>query len=346
MGRTPMGTRNDSSSPKVSLGAMKVWKMTHLEFSEIKMNSRRLLFAIFIVITALGVGCNKSRPSSNGPETFASPENAGQAIYAAAKAGDSNALIAIFGPEAKELILSGDPVQDKAGLDLFTSRYDEMHRWGKLVNGGMVLDVGAENYPFPFALLKNSSGQWYFDTASAKQEILARRIGGNELATVDVLNAMADAQTEYFSQTHDDSHVRQYAQKFISDEGKQNGLYWKPADENQPESPLGPLAAYASAEGYTGNTQAPQPFHGYFYRILTKQGERAHGGAREYVVNGAMTGGFAILAYPAEYGNSGVMSFLINQDGVVFESNLGETTTDAAKAITAFNPDDTWKPVE
>jgi hypothetical protein len=327
--------------------------MAHLRFVRImsarmKINSRNLLFVTLITISALGVGCNKSQQAQapSGPQTFASPEAAGQAIYTAAKAGDSNVVLAIFGPEAKELILSGDPVQDKAALDLFTSRYDEMHRWGKLVNGGMVLDVGAENYPFPFALLKNSSGQWYFDTGSAKQEILARRIGGNELSTVDTLNAMADAQAEYFSQTHGDSHVRQYAQKFISDDGKQNGLYWNPADENQPDSPLGPLAAYASAEGYTGNTQAPQPFHGYFYRILTKQGERAQGGAKEYVVNGAMTAGFAILAYPAEYGNSGVMSFLINQDGVVFEKNLGENTTDAAKAIPAFNPDDTWKPVE
>ncbi|HEY6302313.1 MAG TPA: DUF2950 domain-containing protein [Terriglobales bacterium] len=313
-----------------------------------KIKSRNLLFVSLITIIALAVGCNKSPQAQapSGPETFASPDNAGQAIYTAAKAGDGNVLITIFGPEAKELIFSGDAVQDKAGLDLFTSRYDEMHRWGKLANGGMVLDVGAENYPFPFALLKNSSGQWYFDTASAREEMLARRIGGNELATVDVLNAIADAQAEYFGQTHDDSHVRQYAQKFISDDGKQNGLYWKPSDENQPESPLGPLAAYASAEGYAGDRQAPQPFHGYFYRILTKQGERAHGGAKEYVVNGAMTRGFAILAYPADYGNSGVMSFFINQDGVVFQKNLGENTSDAAKAITAFNPDDGWKPVE
>jgi hypothetical protein len=329
--------------------------MTHLRvalirlaltgFVLMKINSRNL-FVTMIAITALSAGCNKSQLAPNGPQTFASPEAARQAIYAAAKSGDSNLVLAIFGPEAKELVTSGDPVQDKAALDLFTSRYDEMHRWGNLVNGGMVLDVGAENYPFPFALLKNSSGQWYFDTGSAKQEILARRIGGNELSTVDTLNAMADGQAEYFSQTHDDNHVRQYAQKFVSDDGKQNGLYWKTADENQPESPLGPLAAYASAEGYTGNTQTLQPFHGYFYRILTKQGERAHGGAKEYVVNGAMTGGFAILAYPADYGNSGVMSFLINQDGVVFEKNLGENPADVAKAITAFNPDDGWKPVE
>ncbi len=320
--------------------------MTRLRFAELNIYSRGLLFATLITFTALSVGCNKEQPSASGPQTFASPENAGQAIYAAAKSGDSNGLSAIFGPDAKELIFSGDPVQDKAGLDLFTSRYDEMHRWSKLANGGMVLDVGAENYPFPFALLKNSSGQWYFDSNSAKQEILARRIGGNELSTVEVLNAIADAQAEYFSQTHDDSHVRQYAQKFVSDEGKHNGLYWKPTDENQPESPLGPLAAYASAEGYSGSATAPQPFHGYLYRILTKQGEKAHGGAKDYIVNGVMTGGFAILAYPAEYGNSGVMSFFISQDGVVLEKNLGENTTDVAKAITAFNPDDGWKPVE
>jgi hypothetical protein len=300
------------------------------------------------------VGCNKSQPAPSAaaapasPETFASPESAGQAIYAAAKAGDSNGLITIFGPDAKELILSGDPVQDKAALDTFTTRYDEMHRWSKRGSGGLVLDVGAENYPFPFALLQNSSGQWYFDTASAKQEILARRIGGNELSTVETLNAMADAQAEYFRQTHDGSHVRQYALKFVSDDGKHNGLYWKPADEkNQPESPLGPLAAYASAEGYAGNGgQAPQPFRGYFYRILTKQGERAHGGAKDYIAKGALTGGFAILAYPAEYGNSGVMTFVITRDGAVFQTNLGENTADAAKAMTEFNPDDAWKPVE
>jgi Protein of unknown function (DUF2950) len=319
--------------------------MPRLRFAEMSINSRNLLFTTLMAIAATFVSCNKSQPT-NGPQSFASAENAGQAIYAAAKNGDSNGLVAIFGPEANELVFSGDPVQDKAGLDLFVSRYDQMHRWGKLANGGMVLDVGAENYPFPFALLKNSDGQWYFDSSTAKQEILARRIGGNELATVDALNAIADAQDEYFSQTHDNSQVRQYAQKFISADGKQNGLYWKPADENQPESPLGPLAAHASAEGYAGNTQPPQPFQGYFYRILTRQGEKAHGGAKEYIVKGAMTGGYAILAYPAEYGNSGVMSFLINQDSVVFESDLGENTMAAAKAINAFNPDGAWKPVE
>jgi Protein of unknown function (DUF2950) len=156
---------------------------------------------------------------------------------------------------------------------------------------------------------------------------------------------MADAQGEYFNEIHAGTKAQQYVQQFISDDGKQNGLYWKAA-ENQPESPLGPLAAYASAEGYSGKGQKPQPFHGYYYRILTKQGERAQGGARNYIVNGAMTGGFAILAYPAEYLNSGVMSFLVDQNGVAFQKDLGEKTTDVAESTTAFNPDDTWKPVE
>lgn len=222
-----------------------------------------------------------------------------------------------------------------------------MHRWGRLTNGGRVLNVGADNYPFPFPLVKNSSGQWYFDSSEAKDEILARRIGNNELQSIEVLNAMADAQADYFSQTHDGSNVHQYAQKFVSDEGKHNGLYWKPA-EGQPESPLGPLAADASTEGYGGGNaqQAPQPFHGYFYRMITKQGDHAHGGAKDFIAKAYMTAGFAILAYPADYRNSGVMSFLIDQDGVVFQKDLGEKSADLAKAITEFNPDDTWKLVE
>jgi hypothetical protein len=293
----------------------------------------------------LSEGCKKSAQASARPTAFSSQDEAGKAVYEAAKAGDTNTLLLLFGADAKDLLFSGDAVQDKAARDKFVVAYEQMHRWGKRKGGGLVLSIGAENYPFPFPLLKNPSGQWYFDSNSAKDEILARRIGDNELTTIDVLNTMADAQAEYFSETHDGSQVPQYAQKFISDEGKQNGLYWKPS-ENQPESPLGPLAAYASSEGYTGKAQRPQPFHGYFYRILTKQGDQAQGGARNYVVSGNMTGGFAILAYPAEYLNSGVMSFLINQDGVVFQKDLGERTSDVAEAIMASNPDDGWTPVE
>jgi hypothetical protein len=300
-----------------------------------------------VAIALCSVGCNRSQQSAvpAGPQTFASADVAGQTIYAAAKAGDTNALLSVFGAGAKELLLSGDPVQDKAALDAFSNNYDEMHRWGKLTQGGLVLDVGAENYPFPFALKMNSAGKWYFDTSSAKDEILARRIGGNELSTIEVLNAMKDAQAEYFSQLHDGSTAHAYAQKLVSDNGKQNGLYWK-AGDGQAESPLDALAAYASNEGYSSASQGQQPYHGYFFRVITKQGPQAQGGAKDYIVNGEMTGGFAILAYPAEYANSGVMSFVINQDGNVFEKDLGANTSEAAKTITSYDPDDTWSAVE
>jgi hypothetical protein len=306
---------------------------------------------LLAAIALISTGCSKSQPSTStegvsaGPQTFASADLAGQAIYVAAKAGDTNALLSIFGSAAKELLLSGDPVQDKAALDTFTRQYDEMHRWGKLTNGGLVLDVGAENYPFPFALKKNEAGQWYFDTSSARDEILARRIGGNELSTIDVLNAMGVAQAEYFSQPHDDAKSHKYAQKFVSDEGRQNGLYW-PVAEGVSGSPLGSLAEFAASEGYSSASQESLPYHGYYFRILTSQGPQAHGGAKNYIVDGTMTGGFAIFAYPAEYGNSGVTSFLINQDGIVLQKDLGDDTAAIAKTITSFNPDSTWTAVE
>ena len=319
--------------------------MTRLRVATIRNYLRCIAFLMLLAIIAPSVGCRKSERASPGPRMFSSAEDASKAIYDAAKASDSNTLLAIFGPDAKDLLISGDPVQDKVAQAKFTADYDQMHRWRKLKDGAIVLEIGAENYPFPFPLSKSSSGQWYFDTNSAKEEILARRIGDNELAAIHVLTAMADAQAEYFSQTHDDNQVQEYAQKFISEDGKQDGLYWKSA-QDQTESPLGPLAAYASAEGYTDKTNTSQPFHGYFYRILTKQGDQAPGGARDYIVGGNMTGGFAIVAYPADYGNSGVMSFLINQEGNLFEKDLGGKTADVAKAITAFNPAGTWAPVD
>jgi Protein of unknown function (DUF2950) len=321
--------------------------MIRLSAARMSFPSSGKFLCALVAIGLCSVGCNRSQQSAvpAGPQTFASADVAGQTIYAAAKAGDTNALLSIFGSGAKDLLLSGDPVQDKAALDTFSNKYDEMHRWGKLTQGGLVLDVGAENYPFPFALKMNSAGQWYFDTSSAKNEILARRIGGNELSTIEVLNAMKDAQAEYFSQLHDGSKAHAYAQKFVSDDGKQNGLYWKVGD-GQVESPLGPLAAYASNEGYSSGSQGQPPYHGYFFRMITKQGPQAQGGAKDYIVNGTMTGGFAILAYPAEYANSGVMSFVINQDGNVFEKDLGANTSEVAKTITSYDPDNTWSAVE
>jgi Protein of unknown function (DUF2950) len=326
-------------------------RMTRAGSARMKIFAYGWFVFLLATIVLAPAGCSKSQQSPSTaeapvlPQTFASSDLAAQAIYAAAKTGDTNALLVIFGSGAKEILFSGDPVQDKAALDTFIRRFDEMHRWGKLTRGGLVLDVGAENYPFPFALKQNATGQWYFDTGSARDEILARRIGGNELSTIDVLNAMAVAQSEYFNAPHDGVKAHVYAQKFISDDGKQNGLYWQVA-ENDTDSPLGPLAAFASSEGYSNASQESQPYHGYFFRMLTSQGPQAHGGAKNYIVDGNMTGGFGILAFPAEYGNSGVMSFVVNQDGNVLQKDLGADTAGVAKAITSFNPDSAWTPVQ
>ena len=316
--------------------------MSHLKV----MRSRYCVgFALLAVVISLG-SCSKTEgPAATQvvQKTFASPEDAGKSLVEAAKAGNHDALIAVFGPGSQDIIFSGDAAQDKTSLENFTSAYATMNRWRKQTDGSAVLYLGADNNPFPIPLKKNSSGRWYFDTAAGKDEILSRRIGGNELAAMEVVAAMADAQAEYFSQQH--NGVKQYAQKFISDEGKQNGLYWK-SPEGQPKSPLGPLAAYAAAtEGFTPVANKQQPFHGYFYRILTKQGAAAKGGAKDYVVNGKMTGGFAFVAYPEKYGDAGIMTFIVDQSGVVYEKNLGKDALDLAKAMTEFNPDKTWSPV-
>lgn len=297
------------------------------------------LLPLILVLAACN---NVHKPSFR---TFASPEDAGTALLEAAKSGDQNAALTIFGPESKEIIFSGDAVQDKTAIDSFVAAYGVMHRWRKMQDGTEVLLIGADNFPFPIPLKKSGDGQWFFDTAAGKDEILSRRIGRNELAVIEVCGAMADAQAEYFSQRHADGSTKQYALKFISDTGKQNGLYWE-SPEGQPKSPLGPLAALATAEGYSTNPNSHKPFHGYYFHMLTRQGVHAPGGAKDYVVNGKMVGGFAFVAYPAEYGNSGVMTFIINQDGVLLQKDLGKTTTEAATAMTEFDPNTGWSQVE
>jgi hypothetical protein len=277
------------------------------------------------------------------PKMFASPDDAGKAVVEAAKTDNREAMLAIFGAGSKVIIYSGDAAEDKAELAGFVSDYDAMHRWRQLDNGSELLITGADNKTFPIPLKKNEAGQWYFDTATGKQEIIARRIGRNEMAAIDVCAAIGDAQKQYFSTPHDGA--KQYAQKFISDEGTQNGLYWS-STEVQPRSPLGPLVAFATSEGFKAKPGSHEPFHGYYFEMLDGQGQDAKGGAKNYIVNGKMTGGFAVLAYPAQYGDSGVMTFLTNQNGVVYEKDLGKTTEEAAKAITEFNPDKTWKVVE
>jgi Protein of unknown function (DUF2950) len=297
-------------------------------------------FILLTLIIAL-VACHKSdKPSF---KLFVSPDDAGNGLLAAAKSGDPNTILAVFGPESKDIILSGDPVQDKNAADMFVTAYGVMHRWRRMPDDSQILLIGADNFPFPIPLKKNAAGQWYFDAAAGREEILARRIGRNELAVIDVCAALADAQAEYFSQRHDG--VNQYALKFISDTGKQNGLFWEP-QEGQPKSPLGPLAAFATKEGYSTKPNSHVPFHGYYFHMLTRQGSHAPGGAKNYMVDGKMIGGFAFVAYPAEYRNSGVMTFLINRDGLLLQKDLGQTTTETAAAMSEFDPDTSWSRVQ
>ena len=297
---------------------------------------------VLILVIALAA-CSK--PDKPLLRTFATPEDAGKSLQTAAKSGDQGALLAIFGADSKGILSSGDDVQDRNALNTFVAAYEEMHRWRNMADGAQTLLVGADNYPFPIPLKKNQSGQWFFDMAAGKEEILNRRIGRNELAIINVCEAAAAAQAEYFSKLHDGATTKQYALKFISDPGRQNGLYWKP-EQGQPESPLGPLVAFATSEGYNVNPKAHAPFHGYLFHMLKGQGSNAPGGAKDYVVDGKMVNGFAIVAYPAEYGNSGVMTFMIDQDGVLLQKDLGQTTTQTATAMSQFDPDSSWSTVD
>ena len=278
-------------------------------------------------------------------QVFPTASAAVTALVAADKAEDMKALSSILGPDSDQILSSGDPVADKNARDEFVRRYDEMHRLAYDDQGRVILYIGAGNWPVPIPLIKKDSG-WVFDTAAGKDELLYRRIGRNELFTIKVLEDLADAQSEYASEAHDGGTEGAFAQKILSDAGKQNGLYWETA-EGQPESPIGPLVAKATAAGYKRDSgDNPIPFHGYYYKILTGQGRNAPGGAKKYVVDGKMTNGFAFLAYPAEYRASGVMTFMINQDGVIVQKDLGPDTAKLASAISEYNPDKTWQEVD
>jgi Protein of unknown function (DUF2950) len=305
-----------------------------------------------LALSSSVVGCSKPQtttqspaapPAPVAPRTFASPEDAGAALLEAAKSEDRTAFAALFGPDAEGVLLSGDAVKDKDTLEDFVAAYDQMHRWRPIVAGGEMLAVGADNFIFPIPLGQNPQGQWQFDTAAGKDEILARRIGRDELTAIAGCDAVATAERQYFTQTHDGDPVRQYAQKFVSDDGKHNGLYW-PVAQGQPPSPLEAVRDFAKAAGYTNAGSQPQPFNGYYFRILTKQGAQAKGGARDYVVDGKLTGGFAVLAYPVEYRNSGIMTFIVGADGVVYQKDLGEGTTAQAQSMSDYNPADGWSP--
>jgi hypothetical protein len=278
-----------------------------------------------------------------GQKTFPSPGDAVLALYNDVKSNNSEALTGILGPSASALLHTGDDVADRAQIANFIRRYDQMHRVVIEPDGSATLYIGAENWPTPIPLVKNGAGAWYFDTESGKKEILFRRIGTNENDAIDVLHTLVEAQREYASEPRGEAKGKQYAMKFMSDEGKRNGLYWKTSD-TEPPSPIGPLIVTATGEGYTAKQGQRTPFHGYYYRVLTRQGPAAKGGSKDYVTNGQLTRGFAFVAYPAEYRNSGVMTFIVNQDGVVFEKDLGQDTGKLASEMSEFNPDKSWRP--
>lgn len=308
------------------------------------MKCRTLLIAATVVMFLFALCGATVSAQEPGEKSFATPQEAGKALHEAVKADDKPGILAVLGQSASSVIASGDEVQDKNNAETFVRRFEQMNRWAAETNGKQTLYIGAENWPFPIPLKKDASGQWYFDTKAGLQEILFRRIGRNEFAAIHVCQALVQAQQDYFEQAHDGDTVHQYAQHVISDPEKQNGLYWKTA-EGQPESPIGPLVAFATAKGY-GGQDTPQPFYGYYFKLLTAQGPTASGGAKSYLVDGKMTGGFAFVAYPAEYRNSGVMTFLVDQSGIVYQKDLGANTADIASQIKAYSPDKTWVTAE
>jgi hypothetical protein len=310
-----------------------------LKLNSDESHSVNLLKFAGIVVLVTGCLAGRSLAQQPGQKTFSSPEDASNAMFKAAQSNDEKAMLEILGPDEKQVVSSGDDTEDSNGRATFVQKYQEMHRLVKEPDGSTTLYIGAENWPTPIPLV-NKDNLWYFDTDAAKQEILFRRIGRNEMSAIRVNQELAAAQKEYFGQH------KEYAQKIFSDEGQHDGLYWKTAD-GEPASPIGPLVASAVAEGYSkGQAGPPTPFRGYYFRILTRQGKDAPGGTKNYIVNGKMTAGFAFIAYPAEYRSSGVMTFIVNEEGVVYEKDLGKKTDALAKSMKECKLSASWRKAE
>jgi len=298
-----------------------------------------LLKLAAIAVLLAGSFAAPSLGQQSGQKTFSSPEEASKALFAAAKSNDEKAMLDLLGPNGKEIISSGDEAEDAQSRANFTQRYEEMNRLVKEPDGSVTLYIGAHNWPCPIPLV-NKGKMWYFDTATGKQEILFRRIGRNEVSAIHVCRELVAAQREYYTQQHSE-----YARKIFSDEGKHDGLYWK-TSESEPQSPIGPLVARAVSGEVKSSGAQPVPFRGYYFHILTSQGKNAMGGAKNYEVDGKMTGGFAFIAYPAVYRSSGVMTFVVSEDGVVYEKDLGKKTESLGMSIREFNPDSSWQKSE
>ena len=309
-----------------------------LNFDKFQSANLPILAAVAILVTA----CFpiRSMAQQAGQKTFSSPEDASNALVTAAQNNDEKTMLDILGPDGKQIVSSGDETEDAESRANFVRRYEQMHRLVKEPDGTTVLYIGAENWPTPIPLV-NQGNSWYFDTEAGKKEILYRRVGRNELSAISVCQELVAAQKEFYSAQHNE-----YAKEIFSDEGQHNGLYWKAA-EGEPQSPVGPLVASAFAEGNAKSQNgSPTPYRGYYYRMLTRQGKNGPGGAKSYLVNGKLVEGFAFVAYPAEYRSSGVMTFIVNEDGIVYQKDLGKKTEVLAKALKEYNPNPSWQKAE
>jgi hypothetical protein len=297
-----------------------------------------LALGAVVIFLAGGFGLGaRSLAQQQGQRSFDSPAAAVSALFAAVRSNNEQAMLAILGPDGKRIVSSGDATEDTVQRANFVHKYDQMHRLAREPDGTLTLYVGAENWPMPIPIVQ-SGHAWYFDTAAGEREILYRRIGRNELSAIRVCEALAAAQKEYQS-----THHGEYARRIFSTFGRHDGLYWKVAS-GEPDSPIGPLVASATAEGYApGRKGTPTPYRGYYYHILTRQGVSAPGGARSYLVGGKMTGGFAFVAYPARYRSSGVMTFIVGANGIVYQKDLGNRTDVMAKAMTEYDPGPGWQ---
>jgi hypothetical protein len=304
-------------------------------------NSTRRAPGLRVIALMLGLavvaGCAKPTAKESG---FATPEDAVNALVTALQGNDMTAVQALLGPGSEELLDSGDAVQDASDRADFLAAYASSHA---LVDDGpdrKVLEMGEDDWRMPIPIVKRD-GRWQFDGEAGIDEMIYRRVGANELGAIDVCRGFVEAQLEYASQGRDGDPPGIYALKLVSDEGMHNGLYW-PTEEGEPESPAGPFVAAAAEEGYRRVEGERRPYHGYYYRLLYAQGPNANGGARDYFKDGLMTEGFALIAWPADYGSSGVQTFIVNQDGVVFQKDLGEDTATAVESIQSFDPDSSW----
>jgi len=300
-------------------------------------NLPNLAVLVILLVAFLPI---RSMAQQHGQKTFSSPEEASNALMAATQDNDEKTMIEILGQDARQIVSSGDEVEDTTSRANFVQKYKEMHRLVRESAEIAVLYIGGENWPTPIPLM-NKGKLWYFDTEAGKQEILFRRVGRNEMSAIRVCRELALAQKEYRS-----THNGEYARQIFSNEGQHNGLFWN-STGLEPQSPIGPLVASAVAKGRDARqTGEATPFRGYYFELITRQGKSAPGGAKDYIVNGKMTGGFAFVAYPAAYRSSGVMTFIVNEDGVVVQKDLGAKTDVADKFIKAYDPDSSWEKTE